>query len=147
MDPSKEPDGRHYYAEWMLHKMGFEHHVSDPQQYIDDVLDEQWFANRWYGVHELEITYWPAATDAYAGAQWWNLRIKVPPAMCSDFTLLHELAHFCAPPKTWGRAWGGTDLINHGPDFVQVELELVRRHMGYESYNCLRHALMSVGLL
>ena len=50
--------------------------------------------------------------------------------------VLHELAHLLAPPGT-----------AHGPEFLAVQLELVRREMGFPAWAEYRRVLDRRGLL
>ena len=129
-----QPDDRLYNAEGAVHMMKYPTRLDDPQEYFDHVVSTKFFQNRWMPVLRRRVT---VKTSNHSSA-WSNLGdniIYLPPWAMTDFTLLHEIAHMCAPRP-----------LDHGPKFIAAELALVSRFMGQEAGNCLRHAVAAYGL-
>ncbi len=55
--------------------------------------------------------------------------ISLPPWARTEFTILHELAHFATPPRT----------ADHGPVFAWIELQAIQRTFGKASADELRY--------
>lgn len=104
------------------------------QEYFDHVVSTRWFRNRWPAVLRRKIkvkTSW----HAHGLADITNNIIYLPPWTHNDFSLLHEIAHFCSVRER---------REHHGERFVDAHLQLVRRFMGADAAHCYRHALIAV---
>jgi len=131
-----QPDDFLYEAERVVHVCRYPCRLStegEARDLLDSVVGSRWFQNRWPKVAKRPPALF-ASNHASAWADFDKNRIYLPAWASNDFTLLHELAHFCAGLKD-----------NHGPIFVDAHLQLVSRFMGKDAASCFRHALRAVG--
>lgn len=126
-----------YEAERVVFVQKYPTRIPGPatRTYFEYVTGTKWFRNRWPAVirRKLEIK---TSNHAHGWADLTNNVIYLPPWTQNDFSLLHELAHFCAPRDH-----------QHGSDFVDAHLQMVKRFMGLEAAHCYRHVLIAVGKL
>jgi putative metallohydrolase (TIGR04338 family) len=113
--------------------------VREAQEYIDALVASPWFAERW--PHFLRcVVERRGAGSVYStndvldrcgadGAALEGAVLLADGCLCQE-VLLHELAHLLAPPES-----------GHGPGFLAVQTELVRREMGFFAFVEYREAL------
>lgn len=128
-----QPDDFLYEAERAIHMMRYPTRLTDPQGYYDYVVGTKFFQNRWHPVLRRKVSV-KRSNHAAAWADMTNNVIYLPPWACSDFTLLHEISHFCVPRE------------EHGINFRAAEVELVKRFMGAEVGRSLHYAMLAFGL-
>lgn len=134
-----KPDVFVYQAEWLVHKMGHETRVDDPQLYLEMMQGTTLVRNHWPKAAKRNITI--KFTDkAWAGAYVAEDLILIPHWGKTDFTIIHEFAHFCAPPKADRNQ-------DHRSEWIDCELVLVKRFMGKDAHYSMLHAYKAVGKL
>lgn len=104
--------------------------------YFDRVVTTRWFANRWPAVIRRRITV-KESNHANAWADQTNNVIFLPPWSLTDYTLLHEVAHFCSARQR---------SQIHGTLFRECHHALIERFMGVEVAQCYRHSCLAYGL-
>ena len=113
--------------------------VRDAQAYVDDLVASPWFAERWPHFLRCAIERRGSGSvystnDALdhrgpGGAPTEGAVLLSDGSLCQE-VVLHELAHLLAPPE-----------CGHGPEFLAVQTELVRREMGFFAFVEYREAL------
>lgn len=113
--------------------------VRDAQEYVDALVASSWFAERWpdfvhcaverRGSGSVYSTNAVLDRRAVDGAPTEGAVLMADGCLCQE-VLLHELAHLLAPPES-----------GHGPEFLAVQTELVRREMGFHAFVEYREAL------
>ena len=113
--------------------------VRDAQEYVDALVASPWFAERWphfvrcaverRGSGSVYSTNDVLGRGGPAGAVSEGAVLVADGCLCQE-VVLHELAHLLAPPES-----------GHGPGFLAVQTELVRREMGFYAFVEYREAL------
>lgn len=113
--------------------------VRDAQAYVDDLVASPWFVERWphfvrCAVERRGSGSVYSTNDALdrcgpGGAPTEGAVLLADGCLCQE-VVLHELAHLLAPPD-----------CGHGPEFLAVQTELVRREMGFFAFVEYREAL------
>lgn len=109
------------------------------QDYVDRMVGSPWFAELWphflrgavvrRGSGSVYSTNQPLDRSGPGGRPTEGVVLLADGALRQE-VLLHELAHLLAPPD-----------CGHGAPFLHVQLELVRREMGFFAYVEYRRAL------
>ncbi|GAC1378732.1 MAG: hypothetical protein NVSMB4_08370 [Acidimicrobiales bacterium] len=117
--------------------------TSGAQDFVDHLIDSDWFAARWpwllrctierRGAGAVWSTFHALDADGPGGRASEGV-LLVAGAPLLEPVVLHELAHLLLPP--------GTD---HGPAFARTLLTLVRHEMGFFAYAELLSALRATG--
>lgn len=133
------PDDTLYEAERAVHLMRFPVRFGDGEAaavYYERVIGTRWFANRWPAVIRRKIVV-KQSKHQHAWADSTNNVIYLPPWSLTDYTLLHEIAHFCAARER---------KQMHGPIFRAAHHALIGRFMSPEAARCYRNACLAYGL-
>ena len=104
------------------------------QAWVDDLVGQRWFINRWPGLTGLVV-----GPGRGASATSWGGRITVGPRARNPAVVLHEVAHEITSrsPGGWSR------YASHGPEWASVYLFLVGRVMGTDAGDRLRAAFVA----
>lgn len=105
--------------------------VAQAQEYLDSVLADRFFVERWPRVAKLPIQVRGSKRYEWAGAAIDTNKIFCPVWALNDISLIHELAHFCTPKR---------EKEDHGPIFCGVHLALIKRYKGASLARQLRYA-------
>jgi putative metallohydrolase (TIGR04338 family) len=113
--------------------------VREAQEYLDALVASPWFAERWphfvrgaverRGSGSVYSTNAVLDRRAVDGAPTEGAVLMADGCLCQE-VVLHELAHLLAPPDS-----------GHGPEFLAVQMELVRHEMGFYAFVDYRDAL------
>jgi putative metallohydrolase (TIGR04338 family) len=132
-------DDRVFEAENVVYMMGFPSRFVDGEsaaQFLDHVLSTRWFANRWPAVLRRNLGL-KQAKYSYAYADFGSNTIYLPLWALNDFTLLHEVAHFCSARERFQ---------DHGPMFRAAHHALIGRFMSKDAAKCYRNACLAYGV-
>lgn len=133
------PDDMLYEVERAVYLMRYPTRFPDGESaaaYFERVISTRWFINRWPAVIRRNVVV-KASRHAHAYADFTNNVIYLPPWSQTDFTLLHEIAHFCSARER---------KQMHGLMFRQAHHALIDRFMSPEAARCYRHACLAYGL-
>jgi len=112
--------------------------LGEAQDYADRLVESEWFAARWGHFVACAVerrgrgSRWSLARCLEAGPGGRaneGVVLLAPQDLCQR-AFLHELSHLLVPPGS-----------GHGPAFIEVHLELVRRELGFVAYADYRAAL------
>ena len=113
--------------------------VRDAQAYVDALVGSPWFTERWPHFVRCAVERRGSGSVYSTNAVLDRRRVDGAPTegavlmadgcLCQE-VVLHELAHLLAPPDS-----------GHGPEFLAVQTELVRREMGFYAFVEYREAL------
>ena len=133
------PDDTLYEAERSVSMMRYPTRFPDGESaaaFFEKVIGTQWFANRWPAVIKRNLVV-KQSNHQNAYADFGNNTIYLPPWSLTDFTLLHEVAHFCAARER---------KEMHGPMFRAAHHALIGRFMSTEAARCYRYACLAHNL-
>lgn len=116
-------------------------HLAAARQWVDDLVNEPWWPERFPGVEAVELE--GDALGSCAGVSNYDrearcglVEVKLP---VREQTLLHELAHCCAIAEVG-------EGVGHGPHWARTLLELVFRVQGEAAWLGLRAAFLAEGV-
>ena len=131
-------DERVYEAEKMLYTGEFTKRfgsAEDAREFLWAMQTDAWFVKRWPRVAKRDIVIKRSKNYKWAGAYVPQNEILLPVWAMNNLVLVHEMAHFCAPP----RAKEG----DHHPAFCAAECLLVDRYVQRGLGKRLRWAFLS----
>lgn len=117
---------RLYKAEWSVR---FDprriRHLEECQAYVDEMRSNK-VLTQFRHLPKIEVL--PGRTDAKATFNYDDSTMELPAWACTEFTIIHELAHFATPPG----------VADHGPEFAWLELQTIQNVFGKRHADELR---------
>lgn len=136
---SVDQDVTCYTAENMVARLWTTHFKTDEDvhAFFETMVTSRFVKNRWPRVWrrppKLKIMHAMAYSKAWPSLN----KIEMSLFACSDWDLIHELAHIC----------DYRSKAEHGPKFYAIQLQLMGRFMSPEAARSLRYAYKALGVI
>lgn len=134
---NEQADATCYHAESLVWRDWTTFYQVDEQlfAFFERVVSSAFVRSRWPKVYKAPPKLKVVGPLPYSKSFRNTNRIELGRYDCTDWSLLHELAHLCANED------------GHGPKFLTAQIQLVTRFIDPRAGRALRHAYKSVELL